>query len=184
MTFPAKLQISYKFTNKMKKIKGFSLVELIVYIGIIALVSTSLMMFSIALSNSRQKALAASEVEANAKIVLNYLSRTIRSARAIDDANSLFAANQGRLALWLGPNNTSPAVFSLNILSQPQVQVGADQAVNLSGNAVWWPRFKFTKLSDKQISIEMEVMAGQAGVTTTPENFYQSTVKTVVNLRK
>jgi Tfp pilus assembly protein PilW len=164
--------------------KGFSLMELIVYIGIIALVSTSLVLFSVALSNSRQKALAASEVEANAKIVLNYLSRTIRSARAIDDANSLFDNNQGRLALWLGSNNTEPVVFNLDSSSHPQVIIGANPAVSLSSGAVWLSRFKFTKLSDKQLVIDMEVRAGQPGVTPTPENFYQSAVTTVVNLRK
>lgn len=164
--------------------KGFSLMELIVYIGIIALVSTSLVLFSVALSNSRQKALAASEVEANAKIVLNYLSRTIRSARAIDDANSLFDANQGRLALWLGPNNTEPIVFNLDGSARPQVTIGANPAVNLSGGAVWLARFKFTKLSDRQIAIDLEMRAGQAGTNPTPENFYQSAVTSVVTLRK
>jgi type II secretory pathway component PulJ len=164
--------------------KGFSLMELIVYIGIIALVSTSLVLFSVALSNSRQKALAASEVEANAKIVLNYLSRTIRSARAIDDANSLFDNNQGRLALWLGPNQTNPVVFSLDGSSRPQVIVGANGVVNLSSGAVWLARFKFTKLSDRQIAIDLEMRAGQAGTNPAPENFYQSAVTTVVTLRK
>lgn len=169
---------------KTRNLTGFSLVELIIYIGILALISTSLVLFSISLSNYRQKALAASEVEANTKIVLNYLNRYIRSARSIDDANSVFDNNQGRLTLWLGPNNTNPVAFNLNSSFRPQIQFGTDPVINLSSEAVWLPVFKFKKLSDSQLAVELEVMAGQLDVNTTPENFYQSTVKTIVNLRK
>jgi len=164
--------------------KGFTLVELIVYIGILALVTTSLVLFSIALSNTKQKALAASEVEANIKIVLNYLNRSIRSARSINDANSVFNNNQGRLALWLGASSTNPIVFSLDNFSRPQVQIGANPAVNLSSEAVSFSRFKFIKLSDNQIALDLSAESGQANASTTPENFYQSAVKTIVNLRK
>ena len=164
--------------------KGFTLVELIVYIGILALVTTSLVLFSVALSNTKQKALAASEVEANIKIVLNYLNRSIRSARSINDANSVFNNNQGRLALWLGASSTSPIVFSLDSLARPQVQVGANPAINLSSEAVSFTRFKFIKLSDGQVSLDLAVNSGQINATNTPENFYQSAVKTIVNLRK
>lgn len=166
------------------EVRGFTLVELIVYIGILALVTTSLVLFSIALSNTKQKALAASEVEANIKIVLNYLNRSIRSARSIDDAGSVFDNNQGRLALWLGVNSTNPIVFSLDDLSRPQFQIGANPIINLSSGAVSFSRFKFIKLSDGQISLDLAVQAGQANATNTPENFYQSAVKTIVNLRK
>ncbi len=164
--------------------RGFSLMELIIYIGIIALVSTSLVLFSLALSNYRQKALAASEAESNAKIVLNYLNRYLRSARSIDEANSVFDNNQGRLALWLGPTSTKPVIFSLDSTVRPQIKFDEQPSINLSSQAVWFPIFKFKKISDSQIGIELEVRAGQLDIKNSPENFYQTKVKTIVNLRK
>ena len=167
-----------------KNLTGFSLVELIIYISIVAVVSLALIMFSLALSNSRQKAMAASETEANLKTVLDYLGTALRSARSLNEADSVWDNNQGRLALWLGPNNTKPVVFSLDEARRPQVQFNAEPAINLSSDSVWLPIFKFTKLSDSQISLELEMRFGQFTASSTPENTYVSSVKTTINLRQ
>lgn len=63
--------------------KGFTLVELLIYLGLVGTVVTSLILWVLNLSAVRDKNYAAVEVAANSQFIVSELTREIRQAEAI-----------------------------------------------------------------------------------------------------
>ena len=67
---------------------GFTLIELIIYIGIIGAVAASFVSFSIYVSESRNKTYVFEEVQANSRTALNLMSQKIKMANGINDSSN------------------------------------------------------------------------------------------------
>ena len=82
---------------QIHKAKGFTMVELVVYIGMFALISVVLvnsLMSTIRISNELR---AARDINDSAVSVMERLTRDLRGGTQIDLVNSSFGANPGRL---------------------------------------------------------------------------------------
>lgn len=77
--------------------KGFTLIELIIYIGIIGIVISGFVGYSLSVSGVRSKNYSAVTVQANARVVLQMMSRKIREAQSV--ASPLAAATSTQLVL-------------------------------------------------------------------------------------
>lgn len=156
--------------------------EIVIYVAIMGMVMSALILFAISIGNNRDKAYSASEVTANSQLVLNQLEVLIHRARSIDSARSVFDSDQGVLTLFLGPNQTLPAVIRLSN-GRVQILLEPDPAYFLSSQAVSFPRLKFSKLSETQIGLEMITAYGPLGGQLTPEKAFVQNIKTTINLR-
>jgi hypothetical protein len=162
---------------------GFTLVEIIIYIGLMAMVLSAMVLFILTIGNNRDKAYSASEVEANAHLVLDKLTVLIHSARSINNLNSLFGSDQGRLALYLDEQQTKQVTIGL-IAGRVMLQSDPAPFQFISSQAVSFSRLRFTKLSDDQIGLDLAVAYGPLGAELTPEKIFVQTIKTTINLRK
>lgn len=169
-------------SNNQKIYQGFTLIEVIIYIGILGLTMTAMVFFALAVGNERDKAYSASEVSANTFEVLDQIKTLVHEARSINDSASIWDNDQGQLALFLGDNQTSPVTISL-VNGQVSLQYGTTLPVLISTRAVSVSRLKFSKLSDHQVALDLLINYGALGVQLTPEKVFQQNLTTTINLR-
>lgn len=63
--------------------KGFTLVEIIIYLGIISVLVSSFVMFSVFISFSRNKVYVVEELQANIRFALDLISQKVRAADSV-----------------------------------------------------------------------------------------------------
>lgn len=66
-----------------KSPKGFTLIEVLIYVAIIGVVISSFVSFSISSTNARNKTYVIQEVQANARVVKELISREIKEASSV-----------------------------------------------------------------------------------------------------
>ena len=79
--------------------QAFTLIELILYIGIVAVVATVLLLFSVNLAESQNDNDSVRELTENARAIMSTLEREIRDAAGVDDIVSNFTGSIDTLAL-------------------------------------------------------------------------------------
>ena len=107
----------------------------------------------------------------------------VRSARSIDEANSVFDSEQGKLALFLGPDKTLPATITLEA-GRVKIKTADTTEQFVSSQAVSFSILNFTKLSDDAVGVKMFLSFGPLGASITPEKSYDQIIKTSFTLRK
>lgn len=86
-----------KFLNK-----GFSLVEAIVYIAVFSIIFLALVTTVLVVNRSYGEIRVERTIDSNALSAYDRLSREIRNASDVDQADSLFNSSPGTLALFIG----------------------------------------------------------------------------------
>ncbi len=97
-----------------KSTHGFSLIEVILYLFIMAVVLTTIALFLLQLLNARAKTRAISEVLASAQLIEQRLSEAVRHASSLRTAQSTFGSDPGVLSLQMVDAARSPTDFSLS----------------------------------------------------------------------
>lgn len=93
---------------------GFTLIETIIYIGIIGLVISSFVFFSLTISNSRAKTYVTQETQANGRDAIEAITRKIRSASGINSGDSVFSSDPGSLSLVMPEAAKNPTLINLS----------------------------------------------------------------------
>ena len=97
-------------TNK----QGFSLLELIVYVGVIAIFLVSVIQFSTAIVQAGEKARILNEVQQNARFAMERMRREVRTADSINTGSSTFGSHPGVLSLEHDSAGSDPTVFDVS----------------------------------------------------------------------
>ena len=93
-------------SSKLKASRGFSLIEMVVYIGLLTLVVTFVIALLIPLSKSFATLRATQDLNSVANASLERMARDIRSANTINISGSTFATSTGALSLTSGTTTT------------------------------------------------------------------------------
>jgi len=161
--------------------KGFSLVELIIYIAIIGVVMGSYVSFMLNVSSVRSKTFVVHEVSENARLVLETIKYDIKVA---DD---IVAPTEGNSASSLElnmPNTADNTVYSLtgNIVNQT---IGVNPSTPLTSSKVKVTSLVFENLTKQgkkeNIRITLTLEYANAGAV---EFTYVKTFTTSVSVRK
>lgn len=113
---------------------GFTFIELIIYIAIIAVfvVALILLVHNIVLGQVKNQALA--EVQNNARLALARMKYEIRQSADINESQSQFApTNPGTLYL---ENPSADVIFSVNGDKALTIEIGADPSWELTSSEV------------------------------------------------
>ncbi len=133
-----------KIINK-KKNSGFSIIEIIIYFSILAIISTLVIGNIISLFKNYNVVRANQDIEYNAISILDKLTRDTRDAAFINTSDSLFSVSQGAISLNIASSTNSTASntakFYLNNNKIKYKKDGVDFG-NLSTNAVTVSNFK------------------------------------------
>lgn len=90
--------------NLKKRLSGLTILEMLVYIGIFGILITSVMGFALTLQQSQNKASASTYVEQNAIFLFEHFESTIPKAITIDEAQSIFNSDAGKIHFTLSGN--------------------------------------------------------------------------------
>jgi type II secretory pathway pseudopilin PulG len=102
--------------------KGFTLIETIIYLAIVGGLFVAIVSFALFTSESRNKSYVAQEVQANARVALDEITELVRTASAINTSTSLFGTDPGYLSLTMTSTTLNPTTIGLN-KDDGQIQV-------------------------------------------------------------
>lgn len=164
------------FKKNILKIKGFTLVETLVYTAIISLLASAFVSFGFLMFELRIKSVAMGEINAGAKNSLDIISEKIRSAESID--SPALAATSSVLVL----NMPDLSVFTIELLGNSLVLLGDDGQNNITNSNVILSDLEFLHISSGNgssiVKFNFNIKYNDG-----TEN-YQKLIQSAVNLRK
>jgi type II secretory pathway pseudopilin PulG len=168
------------FLNKnLKRNKGISLVEMIVYVAILSAVFVLVINTLLIVSRSYKAIKLSNDVNNSASISLERLTREIKLSNSVNTTSSILDSNPGRLVLNTVDEFNAPLVLDFYIvdgtlaLDKNSVLFGVLTRDNIEVTNLI---FRYiTSSTSEAVKIEME-LTGTEGNKTKIENFYTSAV--------
>lgn len=166
--------------------KGFTLVEILIYITLISGAMISFTTFVISISNSRNKVYVEQEVQANARIAFNLISQTIKSASSVNIASSTFAVDPGVLSLSMNESEENPTIINLNEDDGfLQIKKGSNAAIPIISDEVKITNLVFTNLTSDNTRENIRIeMTAEYKKNESVYFQYSTDLQTTVNLRQ
>lgn len=163
--------------------KGFTLIEILIYIAIIGGVVATFVSFALQITNSRNKTYAVQEVQANIRTALGIVTQKIRSANSINTSTSIFDVDPGYLSLAMTSSTLNPTIFGLNqdngVL---EMKEGTSASSTITADEVNITNLQFTNLTDSGREHVRIQMTAEFSSTNTNFSFSQS-IQTAVSTR-
>lgn len=139
-----------KNLNKKNNKTGFSIVEIIIYFGLLAVISTLVTTNIISLFKNYNIVRSNQEIEYNAINIIDKLTRDTRDAASINITDSSFSVAQGTISLHIASstndNASNTVKFYLNNNKLKYMKDGVDFG-NISTNAVNVSNFRIYYIS-------------------------------------
>ncbi|MBI4458326.1 hypothetical protein HY633_05165 [Candidatus Uhrbacteria bacterium] len=126
--------------------RGATLLELILYVALVAFILLAATSFAFELSLTRVKNLALEETSRNARFAVSRIATEVREASDINIGSSSFGSHPSVLSLATASAPTNPTVFSVSG-STLNITQGAGSAVALTSPKVEVIEFIVTDLS-------------------------------------
>lgn len=167
------------------KTKGFTLIEFVLYFGLMSIVMTAVVAFAIDVIRSRNKSWIVSEVEQNARVSVLRVLRGVRRADSLNVSGSTFNDDNGVLSLQMAATSTNPTVFDLSggVL---RIKEGSASATPLTSADVEVTKLRFSRdnLSSGSRAITVELGVRYATVNPDPLFNYQVSASGTAVIRK
>lgn len=128
----------------MKKLKSFTLIELVLYIALSGTIVFSITVLAVMSLQIREKNKAILEVENQGASILEKLSYQVRNAS--DITIPLPTASSGNMTLQVDEASKNPTVFSV-IDNRLQIKQGANLAQDLNSSNILISGLSFSNLS-------------------------------------
>ncbi len=164
---------------KIKNNKGFTVVEIIAYFSILAIVSTLVITSIINLFKNYNIVKINQEIEYNAISILDKLTRDVRDANKINIQNSSFSVAQGSVSLDISSSTNSLITNNVKFyLENNKIKYMQDSVYfgNLSTNSVTVSSFKIFYInasSSEAIKVELDLSANaNPGINPIYKKFY------------
>ncbi len=158
--------------------KGYSLVEMVIYVTILSIVSVVLVNTLLSFTGSYKELQALRIVDRSGMDVFERLSRTIRSSTSIDTGSSVFGSNPGVLVLveTEGLVSTTTRFYLDNGIVKMDINGVYYGPLSLTSADINSLVFRKTdNPNTSAIKIEMSV-SGTVGNVTKQKNFFLTTV--------
>ena len=152
--------------------RGFSLIEMLVYVAIIAIMTISIVGILLALSDVYSRLAVVSRANSSGAAALDRIVREIRGAESIDIVTSQFATSSGVLVLNTRTSGGSPTTVSFFVDENGilQVEEGGAAAGRLTVAGVSVPELRFTRISgarSEMVVAELTLYVAYRRATTT-----------------
>lgn len=177
---------SLQIKNKKIFKQGFSIVEIIIYFGLLAVISTLVIGNIIALFKNYNIARSNQEIEYNAINILDKLTRDTRDAENINISDSSFSVAQGTISLKISSStneiSSSTVRFYLNNGKLKYMKDGVDfgnistGSVNVSNFRIFYINSSSTEAIKVELTIDTIPHLNQNSIS---KNFY-----TTIQLRE
>lgn len=169
----------------IKSQKGFTLVELVIYIAIVSGFLATTIFFAMRIVEGGQRGRADIEVQQNVRLAMERITREIRSADNLNVEASTFETHPGVLSLASNTPSLDPVLFFVEngIL---KIQKGTGSAYALTSNDVEVTNFVVRNLSVANRSTIVQIILNIKYATGTESVYYNvsSNARTSVIIRE
>lgn len=165
--------------------RGSTILEFVVYVGIIGLVLATATLFMVEVLHSGAKVDAGAEAAWNARFAASRISAEIREASGLNVGTSVFGANPGTLSLATGIPATDPTVFSV-VSGVLMMQQGTDPALPLTNAKVEVTEFLVDNVSvaGRTRAVRMRLVTKARNADELTEQRAEVTIETTVRLQR
>jgi type II secretory pathway pseudopilin PulG len=132
------------FHTKSKNIRGFTLVEMVLYVSVCAIILLSLSTFLSFLLSSRVKSQAINEVNQQGFQVMNLIAGTIRNGRSIQ--TPAIGTSSSTLSLTTAYPLLNPTIFSLSSTTLT-IKEGSSNPIALTNSRIMVSSLLFQNVS-------------------------------------
>ena len=168
--------------NKLlKQRQGFTLLELIIYIGITSLVMVTLLRIVLVVTGTRDETLVVNTVQKELRLVMEKITTTARDAVEIDVNNSLFDVNAGKLELTMSGASLTPTIFQYSA-SGITMKIGAGSAVPITSQHIIVDQFLLTNRTPIGASGTVHILLHAIDASNNSDD--EMTLRSAVTLRK
>lgn len=129
---------------RQKNKKGFTLIEILLYTGLAALLLAGISSFFFLILRSRVKSQTAAEVEQQGTQIMQIVTQAIRNAENIN--SPLAGSSSNSLSLDAAGMGADPTVFDASA-GISRIKEGSESAVNLNNSRVQISNLDFSNLS-------------------------------------
>ena len=141
------------------KNKGFTLLEMLLYMLIASGILFAITSFALQIMEVSKKSSDMQEIQTNIDYISSKLSSTIQIADSIDNGNSIFENDIGKLSLNIPDEGKSPTVFYLED-EAVYLKEGVGAALKINSDFVKCTQLKFVKVttakSPDQVVFDMQ----------------------------
>lgn len=164
----------------MTKQKGFTFIEIIIYVAVLAVMSVLVVNAILAMTKSFGRFKTVGQINLSAETALERMAREIRLADDIDASRSVFNAHPGRLSLkTINPLTGAPAALEFFLAAATlMLQSGASDPEPLTSSKTEVSNLVFRLIEtpfSKAIKIELELQSGKGNLEKS-EKFYQTAI--------
>jgi type II secretory pathway pseudopilin PulG len=165
---------------KPKKDNGYTLLELVVYVGVLSIAVLAIFMILFSITRAFTEARIYNEVEISGTTAMERMVREIRTASSVDEGNSVLDANPGQLQLNTTDEAGIPKTIQFYFDAVNKTinldDNGTDKG-SLTGNGVEITNLVFRKWTTaKSALIKIEMTIQSKRKTTLNAKFYDSVV--------
>lgn len=164
---------------------GFTLIELIIYIALTAIVVVVLLRVMLTVMGTREKMETVSTVHQELRFSMDRITQSARNAVSVETGASVFGSSSGSLSLAMGDASVSPTVFSLSG-GRIYMRAATGAALPLTSTNMIVDQLQFTNLtaSGSSGTVKIQMHAVSAARTVAKESADEMTLETSVSLRQ
>jgi Tfp pilus assembly protein PilV len=138
-----------QFRASFQRKDGFTLMEFLIYIGILVFLMTALSLIAVNVLNMRAKINAVDRVSRNTEMAMNIITGNIQNAKSVNSAGASLS-----LEIYQGYND--PTVFSLSD-GKIMMSRGGRDAVPITSDKVEVTSLSFSNPSSRMVEIEFTI---------------------------
>lgn len=167
-------------------LKGFTLFETIISIGLLALIVGSFSGFVVSMQNTRNSLHSMQEVDENLRLAADVIAQKIRSANGVNAALSTFDTDPGFLSLSMTDVSANPTLFYLDQDNgRIMMQEGSSLPIALTTNEIQIYQLIFSLLSGMQERENVRItLDAQMRAISDSYASYEHTITTSASIRQ
>ncbi len=172
-------------SNVVKAPRAFTLIEFLIYFGILSIVITAITSFMLTLSSSQAKTRAVAEVEQNMRLTVQRVLRATRKASSLNVGASTFNNDNGVLSLAMSATATDPTIFDLSGgVVRIKEGAGAATAITTSDVTITKLRFSNDTLAGGAKTVTVFIAADYNGTAGAGNYGYSGSASSTAVIRK
>jgi len=169
-------------TKKTRSVdRGISLLEFVIYLGMLGFVLTAAVLFSVEFVTAEAKSSAISDVARGAGYALERIAHETRASDGINFDDSVFGSNPGTLSIKSAITAADPTVFSV-VDGRLYVQWGTGTPVQLTPSGLIVEEFVLEDVSTRPRfrSVRVRLTVASSGEGQTEAYSSQMTLETTI----
>jgi len=169
--------------KKINRNRGFTLIEFILYIGLVGIILTVTGAIGLNVLSGKAKLGTIEEVSQNARFTMERMSEIIRNAETINSPATSTSAST--LSLKMASPALDPTVFDLSS-GALRIKEGSGSATSITSSEVNVSNLNFSNISysDTPGTVRIEMTINLVNPDDMPEYNFEQTFYTTANIRK